>query len=96
MTSELWKELHIQALMRNGAKEDRVFLSMFSHKVPKFGSGCNCSNFWMIYQRTNPPRFGNEFEYFIWTVEVHNAVNAKLGKRVLDLEEAIDCVIRLI
>jgi len=85
--SELWKELHERAYNFKG-KEDLFFLKNFGNKIPRFTSGCKCKEFWIIYVRSHPPIFGDNGEYFSWTVEVHNAVNTKLGKPIISLEDA--------
>lgn len=81
---EIWKELHLRALT-TVTKNDAIFLSRFRLKIPRYEK-CRCREFWDKYLLGNPPKYGNE--YFAWTVQVHNAVNAKLGKKQYTVEEA--------
>ena len=84
--SLLWKELHTRALQNKG-EDDTPYLTEFSKKIPKYTRGCSCQEFWRIYIRTHPPKFGPNEEYFAWTVECHNAVNKKLNKPTYTIEE---------
>lgn len=86
--SNLWKELHTNALNHKGVN-DTVFLAEFGKKIPRYIKGCSCQEFWNIWIRANPATFGPNGEYFAWTVKVHNAVNAKLGKPQITLEDAL-------
>jgi hypothetical protein len=83
--SQLWKELHERAYDFKGT-DDLVFLKGFATKIPRYTTGCKCREFWINYVKRNPPVFGDK--YFEWTVKCHNAVNTKLGKPVMSLEEA--------
>jgi hypothetical protein len=85
--SHLWKELHERAWNFKG-KEDNTFLAQFGRKIPRFTVGCSCKEFWMTYVRLHPPKFGDNGEYFEWTVECHNQVNKKLNKPSITLEQA--------
>lgn len=82
--SELWKELHIRSLQ---LKEEDItkYLLEFSNKIPRYTIGCKCREFWILWVRNNPPDFKN---FFNWTVKGHNAVNQKLNKPLLTVEEA--------
>jgi hypothetical protein len=86
-TPELWRELHVRALTFEG-EDDGVFLRRWSDKVPRFGGGCRCSSFWIRWMKFNPPVFHPSEKYFEWTVNGHNAVNQKLGKPQLSVDEA--------
>jgi len=46
---------------------------------------CSCGDFLKTYVTTNPPRFD---DWFRWTWELHNAVNHKLNKPNITLDEA--------
>ena len=87
--SELWKELHERALTFKG-KDDKLFLIQFAGKIPRYTSktGCKCQEFWVQLIKKHPPKFGNNGEYFEWSVFCHNEVNKKLGKKIFSLEEA--------
>ena len=87
MSQLLWKELHENAFKYQGTN-DAIFLARFGRKIPRYRTGCKCREFWNNWIRQNPPTYTNP-EYFAWTVKAHNAVNAKLSKPIMKLEEAI-------
>ena len=82
--AHLWNELHNRALNFRGAN-DNTFLNVWASKIPNFEGGCKCRSFYILWRQQNPPTFNN---YFDWSVRLHNAVNAKLGKRQFTLHEA--------
>jgi hypothetical protein len=65
----LWRELH--------TKQDPTpeWFSDWVSRVP--GSSCKCQSWLQEYLRESPPRYD---DFAAWSVELHNAVNAKLGK----------------
>lgn len=83
--SKLWKELHERAYNFKGT-DDIIYLKEFAEKIPRYTRGCKCREFWVTYIRNHPPVFGEK--YFEWTVTCHNAVNLKLNKPVINLEDA--------
>lgn len=83
----LWKELHTRAYNHNGSN-DLVFIDMFSRKLKRYMTGCSCIDFWKKWKTDNPPIFTKD-KYFEWTVRLHNAVNKKLGKPIVQLSVAI-------
>jgi len=74
-----WAELHSQ---QNPTEE---WFADWLRRIP--GRSCNrcAKNFEEILQ-ANPPRYD---DFFAWSVEVHNAVNQKLNKPILTLEDAM-------
>ncbi len=72
---ELWAELHTSVTFAT--------LSQWEVKIPNFA--CGCRKFYDSWVRSNPPRAA---DFFSWTVDLHNAVNAKLGKPTLTLDDA--------
>jgi hypothetical protein len=74
---ELWEELHQKK------DADAKWLAAWVRRIPKFG--CACREGFERILREIPPRFD---DWFAWTVEVHNAVNFKLGKPEIEWEEA--------
>lgn len=82
----LWLELHNRAINHDGSN-DAKFINEFGKKIPRFMHGCSCNEFWNKWIRANPPNYA-QGKYFEWTVKTHNAVNAKLGKPQITLEEA--------
>jgi hypothetical protein len=72
---ELWSELHTSVTFET--------LSTWETKIPNFA--CGCKKFYDGWKQANEPR---QDDFFAWTVELHNAVNAKLGKPIMDLKDA--------
>lgn len=72
---ELWSELHTSVTVDTLAEWER--------RIPSFG--CTCRKFYDEWKASNPPR---KDDFFAWTVELHNAVNAKLGKPKITIDEA--------
>ncbi len=75
---ELWKELHEKR------DPDQDWFDSWRARIPAFG--CKCvEEFTAILERI-PVRFD---DWFSWTNEVHNAVNANIQRRVMLLREAM-------
>lgn len=72
---ELWRELHSDVTFDH--------LLEWESKIPSYG--CSCKLFYHEWKASNPPR---KDDFFAWTVELHNAVNAKLGKPIITLQQA--------
>lgn len=71
----LWSELHSQD------HPTESWFAAWVSRVPNFGCGCRA---WLRdYLVTNPPRYS---DWYPWTVELHNAVNVKLGKPLFSQE----------
>ena len=76
-----WELLH----MKQDADEE-WFQWWLETAVPQYG--CMCVTFVNAYTAHTPPVF--EEGWFQWTVDLHNAVNMKLEKDTMTLEEALD------
>lgn len=80
----LWAELHTRAIEQIDAKSDAAWLTAFPNKLP-----CGtCRQHWLDLVAAHPPKFG--FDYFAWTVEVHNAINRQLGKPEMSYAAALE------
>jgi hypothetical protein len=77
---KLWKELHTKDY------PTPKWLAFWMSQVPKFG--CDCESFLRKYIADNPPRYD---DWFAWTWELHNAVNAKLSCEQTTLDNARAC-----
>jgi len=86
MTADLWKDLHMGALRFEGTT-DGPFLARFRAELLKITRECGCKNFWDTWTRANPPTYVPSEAYFEWTIRVHNAVNQKLGKPIITVED---------
>ena len=67
----LWDEIHSQE------NPTRWWFKTWVERVPKYG--CGCYDWLLKYIITNPPRYD---DWYNWTVELHDAVNVKLGKPI--------------
>lgn len=80
-----WHALHSKEL------GDETFVSSWIMTVP---GNCKCRNEAIELMKLCPPRYDSPEDWFAWTVEFHNLVNAKLigegdtAKRIITLEEA--------
>ena len=54
--------------------------------IPQYG--CQCKAFYRAWKAENAPDFSSPEAFFAWGVALHNAVNAKLGKPQITLDEA--------
>lgn len=88
-TTDLWKELHTRALKYvPNVRGDLTWLQEWSRKIPRFTKGCACNEHWGKWYRLNPPDFKTSDTYFAWTVKAHNAVNERLNKPLITVEQA--------
>ena len=83
---EAWRQLH--------TKTDPTTEWFETEWKPLIPQGCGCAGSANQLLDQNPPRFDSPEEFFVWTVEYHNAVNQKLinqgdtTKKIVSLEEA--------
>lgn len=80
---EKWGILHRRALQHDGS-DDSAWMDEFSATLPAMG--CKCRQHWEHLLREHPPRYD---DYFPWTVEAHNLVNARLEKAQISLGDAL-------
>lgn len=76
-----WSALHTQ---RNPTHE--WFETEWKPLIPQ---GCGCAGSANELLNANPPRFDSPDDFFCWSVQYHNAVNRKLGKPEMTLEDAL-------
>jgi hypothetical protein len=75
-----WIALH------DGTVFDAKSLADWELIIPQYG--CPCKAFYRAWKAENAPDFSSPEAFFAWGVALHNAVNAKLGKPQITLEEA--------
>ena len=75
-----WIALH------DGTVFDAKTLADWELSIPRYG--CQCKAFYHAWKAENAPDFSSPEAFFAWGVELHNAVNAKLGKPQITLDEA--------
>ena len=81
MFRKLWQELH-----EYSGNNPELFYNNWKPRIPSVG--CDCRKHWEEIEAANPPVFSSSDEFFEWGVHRHNEVNHKLGKHVLEMEEA--------
>lgn len=77
----LWALWHRRALDWSGGDDTEWIKREIMARLPS----CSCGNHAASYLAAHPPVWA---DYFAWTVAFHNAVNARLGRPLLALEEA--------
>jgi hypothetical protein len=75
-----WIALH------DGSIHDEATLAEWELSIPQYG--CQCKAFYRAWKAENAPDFSSPEAFFAWGVALHNAVNAKLGKPQITLDEA--------
>lgn len=76
---QMWAELHHRPA-RPGLDgfAETEWLNRFTARI-----GCGeCLASWLTLIGMNPPDLRSPFSYFIWTVEAHNAVNARINVEI--------------
>ena len=76
-----WIALH------NGSIFHAAGLSEWESSIPQYE--CGCRAFYAKYKAEMPPDFTSPEAFFRWGVNLHNAVNRKLGKHELTIDEAL-------
>jgi hypothetical protein len=80
--SAMWGELHSWARTAPTEAEGAAWLAEFGRRV-----ACGaCREHWRALVVAFPPLWGAGL--FAWSVQAHNQVNARLGRREWSLEEA--------
>ena len=73
--------------LHNGFVVDAAGLAEWEKTIPHYG--CACRQFYQGYKADTPPDFTTPEAFFAWGVNLHNAVNRKLGKPELTIDEAL-------
>jgi hypothetical protein len=75
-----WASLH------DGSIKTIEQLTEWEICIPQYG--CPCKRFYAEWKAANPLDFTSPEAFFAWGVRLHNAVNAKLGKPEITIDEA--------
>jgi hypothetical protein len=85
--SRFWAELHLYGLRADDAcipfGDMRYWLDAWLSSLPF--DGCPCEAHLKEWMANNPPTFG---EFFAWGVRLHNAVNERIFKPQISVENA--------
>lgn len=73
--------------VHDGSIVDDAGLAAWELTIPQYE--CGCRRFYAEYKMANPPDFTSPEAFFRWGINLHNAVNRKLGKPELTIDEAI-------
>jgi hypothetical protein len=73
-------------LLHDGSIKTLEQLTEWELLIPQYG--CSCKRFYSEWKAANPPDFSSPEAFFAWGVNLHNAVNAKLGKQQITIDEA--------
>jgi hypothetical protein len=84
----LWSELHSYAPAEWSKVDTAKWLDEWIARIPSFGCSCKGTFRDLLTLPGNMPNLESAAEFFEWTVRIHNAVNQKLGKPNLALQEA--------
>lgn len=81
-----WAELHLFALRHETMRHGVSAASWFADWVSDLPfDGCPCKGHLHEFLAHNPPDWDR---FFAWSVNLHNAVNARIGKLTIGLEQA--------
>jgi len=72
--------------LHDGSIINAVELAKWELSIPQYG--CQCKRFYADWKTQHPPDFSSPEAFFAWGVRLHNAVNAKLGKPEITIDEA--------
>lgn len=78
-----WAELHLLGLRHRSGKNMTGWLNDWRDSLPF--NGCPCKEHLDNWFSENPPDWNRFFE---WGIDFHNAVNIRIGKPTMDVENA--------
>lgn len=84
---ELWAELHEFALKATEIqwKNKHKWFNKWLNSVPNIN--CSCGENFRILIKQYPPDFRSREQFYNWSVDRHNDVNATLGKPHFEAEK---------
>ena len=74
----LWRELFLTIETESQLKE-------WESRIPNYQCGGKCKRFYLDWKKNNPPAFPLSFN---WKWKLKNAVNAKIGQKIMSLDDA--------
>jgi hypothetical protein len=78
-----WAELHLLGVRHRPGKNMTGWLNDWRDSIPF--NGCPCKEHLDNWFSENPPDWNRFFE---WGIDLHNAVNLRIGKSTMDIENA--------
>lgn len=100
MSQLLWERLHCRPLATGPreapdtepwveGKNDEEWMKLWSRNIQRYAPhGCKCNEHWSRWYPQNQPDYSSRDAYFAWTVKAHNAVNERLHKPIMSVEDA--------
>lgn len=89
----MWHVIHTEAWLARGPESQKCFAALVRRICENFPCGV-CKGHCSAYLREHPPEDrkggGEPPDVFIWSVEFHNSVNARLQKPHFSLIDAIE------
>jgi hypothetical protein len=80
--SKFWAELHLFGLRHEG-QDSQDWIDDWAAEIPF--DGCPCEEHLYEFLEKNPPTWDSLFE---WSVDLHNAVNMRIGRPTMDAGQA--------
>jgi FAD-linked sulfhydryl oxidase len=91
-----WHFIHMVALNypQHPTEEDKKNYLNFLNSLVSVLPCPICGVHFAENLKKNPPRLESQYEFFRWTVDVHNAVNISNNKEVMDYDTAYEQVMK--
>lgn len=85
---EAWIFIHYVALSYIPSEENEKKYLVFFESLPNILPCPVCGNHFLENMKKNPPKLNSSKELFRWTVDMHNLVNEKNGKKKISYSAA--------
>lgn len=87
--SRLWDELHYYPVRYwVSPSEAESHYRYWQFRVKAHHGNCSCVEKWNAIAERRPPVFDTAEDHFVWTWQIHNDVNASLGRPAFPLHKA--------
>jgi hypothetical protein len=90
--SQAWHFIHFVAISypENPTKQDKVKYNKFFQSIGDVLPCPTCGKNFQEKIKKYPPNLESRQKLFEWTVDIHNAVNAENGKKIISYETAFE------
>jgi len=86
--SHLWIVIHAMALQIHRVKKGRQTFDSFMNNLHTLMTCDHCEKDYLLHLKEQPLESVSDDDLFEWTVVLHNRVNARLQKPLLQVDEA--------